>query len=97
ALDLKTMDVLGFDVAAFTPVLFNDTSNTVNFNSLTATQKAALSNGVSPYGALAGDDSVVLPNVENYALTSGVTWDSSNTFSAGAGNDKITGGNGNDT
>ncbi|TNC47720.1 calcium-binding protein [Rubellimicrobium rubrum] len=71
--------------------LFTDGSDRVNFNSLTSDQRLAVNDGADLYGALAGNDTVVLPGTRSI---SGVTrtWDPGRAFSAGDGNDTITGG-----
>jgi Ca2+-binding RTX toxin-like protein len=70
--------------------LFTIGADSVNFNSLTDAQKAALAaGGVDRYNALDGDDIVDLPNVSTFVPGG---YSETNTFSAGPGNDIITGG-----
>ena len=75
--------------------LFTDQADDVNFNSLTSTQTSAVAAGANLYFSMSGNDTVVLPNQNQYQLTPGVSWDPSQTFFSGPGNDSITGGDGN--
>src|SRR5262249_6975186 len=79
--------------------LFTTGTDIVNFNSLQPAQITAIQNNADIYHGLGGNDVVTLPNVANYQLTSGVTWDPTRTF---VENDTagqhltITGGDGDD-
>jgi Ca2+-binding RTX toxin-like protein len=82
--------------------LFSDFRDTVDFNALTSLQNQLVTNiatvnGIpAVYSAGDDDDRVTLPNTGNYLLPGGHTWDPSITFLAGAGDDTVQGGNGND-
>jgi hypothetical protein len=65
--------------------LFTQGADTVEFNSLTAGQQAAIDRGADPYHALGGDDAVTLPNF------SASWYDHNQLFSGGEGNDTING------
>jgi hypothetical protein len=77
------------------PTLFTPGPDTLNFNALTAGQKFALVyDSADPYDALAGNDTVTLPNAAHYQLTGPplpftITWNPATTFNAGPGNDTI--------
>ncbi|MEH2503733.1 Ca2+-binding RTX toxin-like protein [Bradyrhizobium sp. AZCC 1578] len=73
--------------------LFTPLSDSVDFNSLTATQLAAIAGGANKYDALGASDTVILPNIANMGVSNFVQ---STPFLGGAGNDTITGGDGND-
>jgi Ca2+-binding RTX toxin-like protein len=75
--------------------LFTTGADTVDFTKLQPNQVAAINSGADLYHSLAGNDTIVLPNVANYQLTSTVKFDPTQTFFAGDGNDTITGGDGN--
>lgn len=71
----------------------------LDFNQLGSSTKSAidaidLTSAI--YEALGGDDTIKLPDVQNFALTGTVNWNPDATFFAGAGNDSVTGGNGAD-
>ena len=79
---------------SFATALFTTGADGVNFNSLTSDQISAVNGGADLYNSLAGNDDVTLPNIAHYQLTSTVAWGPSQTFTAGDGNDLITGGDG---
>ncbi|MET4515369.1 calcium-binding protein [Bradyrhizobium sp. I1.7.5] len=79
----------------FNRPLFTSGAETVNFNGLDASQRAAVAAGAIIYDALGGDDRVTLPDSTAVPGT-GVIWNFDNVFQAGAGNDTITGGAGTD-
>lgn len=70
--------------------LFTDQDDTVNFNKLTTRQKWAVEGGADIYDALEGSDIVILPATAKAAAAA--HYDNRNTFSAGNGNNNITGG-----
>jgi V8-like Glu-specific endopeptidase len=72
--------------------LFTDAADTVDFNNLTAAQKQAVDAGADLYNSFNGNDSITLPNTANYGSLS---WDATKTFVVGAGNDTISGSDGN--
>jgi hypothetical protein len=74
--------------------LFTPGDDTVDFNNLTTNQIAAINNGASLYDTLAGNDTVTLPDVANYQLTSSVAWDPTQTFTMGDGDDTLSAGDG---
>jgi Ca2+-binding RTX toxin-like protein len=77
----------------FVNPLFDNNTNTVNFNSLTSDQTLRVSQvgmfGLSKAGE--GNDIVNLPNADKMILTPNVTWDYSRTFFAEGGEDTIIG------
>ncbi|MBV8567043.1 MAG: type I secretion C-terminal target domain-containing protein [Methylobacteriaceae bacterium] len=77
--------------------LFTSGSDQVDFNNLLPDQITAINAGADLYHSLDGNDVVTLPNVANYQRIGTVTWDPAQTFVAGNGNDRITGGDGNDS
>ncbi|MET4515368.1 hypothetical protein [Bradyrhizobium sp. I1.7.5] len=61
-----------FSIAA---ALFTASANSVNFNNLTQAQIDAIGSApLAIYDALAGDDSVTLPNSNTIPGVNGVTW-----------------------
>lgn len=85
-------------VFAISESLFTEDSDIFDFTALTSDDIVRLQQ-VGPFGlynALSGNDSIVLPNTSDYQLLPDITWDSSQTFHAGSGDDSVFGGNGTD-
>lgn len=71
--------------------LFTDNAESVNFNNLTSEQRDAVADGANLYAALSGNDVIVLPNAVTLSGSS-ISWNAAQTFRAGDGNDRVTGG-----
>lgn len=78
-------------VTNFVEHLFTAGNDVVDFNALA---DGAYDFDGAFYNALAGDDQVILPDVDT--VDAGNPWDYNVTFVAGAGNDIVQGGDGND-
>jgi hypothetical protein len=105
-----TSSSFGFAINALSlivpPQLFTTGSDTVDFNHLTAAQKALITSGADLLQGLGGNDTVILPNVANYDQVVGtdqsgnsvtLNWPSLANFRAGDTTGqiyKITGGDG---
>jgi Ca2+-binding RTX toxin-like protein len=101
--DLEQLGALGFDTSATLATLFTTGGESVDFNDLTPSQKAAIVNRADLYHGRGGRDVVTLPDTANYYESVGsgasLNWDWTQTFYTGSLDGQayqITGGNGTD-